>query len=367
MQRVHSDQDKPPTAQSGEMMIWTNGKKIVISDNKGNDAVLTFDGHGNITVNITTIRRPQSERDGDFRMTITHQIVNSSALPVPPGVLGQLSGLIGQATALMNAGVGLPGLQAIGSQIASMGSAITAAGGPSGSATDTSSIAGVVTSLGSLMASATSISGMSGTLTSLTGQLSNLTNMLDPAGGMANILHSHTLDAAAGIVHSAFQGQHTVSLGSGGVNLTSSTTVAHTAPTLPHNGLGIFSDALQATGAITGSSFGMLSDRRLKTKIKNHPRVLEKVLKLRLKTFEIKFFNWETGEILAGVKPRLSLGFIAQQFRKIFPQLVRKSGKYLVIEEEKVGPILVAALQEFVIETRAEIKALKDDIAELKQ
>lgn len=53
VQRVHSDKDTPPEAKSGEMIVWTNGKKIVISDNKGKDAVMTFDGNSNITVNIT--------------------------------------------------------------------------------------------------------------------------------------------------------------------------------------------------------------------------------------------------------------------------------------------------------------------------
>jgi hypothetical protein len=54
VQRVHSDQDTPPTAQSGEMIIYTSGKKIVISDNKGTKAVMTFDGAGNININLHT-------------------------------------------------------------------------------------------------------------------------------------------------------------------------------------------------------------------------------------------------------------------------------------------------------------------------
>ena len=53
VQRVHSDKETPPTAQSGEMIIYTSGKKIVISDHKGKDAVMTIDGNSNITVNIT--------------------------------------------------------------------------------------------------------------------------------------------------------------------------------------------------------------------------------------------------------------------------------------------------------------------------
>lgn len=54
VQRVHSDMEKPPIAQSGEMIIYTSKKKIVISDNKGQNASLTFDGKANVTMNNDT-------------------------------------------------------------------------------------------------------------------------------------------------------------------------------------------------------------------------------------------------------------------------------------------------------------------------
>jgi Chaperone of endosialidase len=285
-------------------------------------------------------------------MTITHQIVSNPALPIAPGgdVVSQLSGMLGQANALANAGVGLPGLQAIGSQIAGMGSSIIGAGGTSG-------ISSAITSLGSQMASATSIGAMSGLLTSLTTQLSGLSSLLNPSGLQANILHSHILDSAGGITHSAFQGQHTVNLGGGGINLTSATKVAHTAPTLPHNGLTMVSDALQVTKQITGSAFGMLSDRRLKTNINDHPSVLEQVMALKLKTFDVKTVDWESEEE-HGSDARASLGLIAQEVQEIFP-LVVHGDKFLSIEESKIGLLLLAAFQEFVLEVRAEIAEMK--------
>lgn len=52
VQREHSDKENPPKAESGEMIIYTSGKKIVISDNKGGDAVMTIDGKSNITYHI---------------------------------------------------------------------------------------------------------------------------------------------------------------------------------------------------------------------------------------------------------------------------------------------------------------------------
>jgi hypothetical protein len=294
-------------------------------------------------------------------MTITHQIVSNPALPIPPGMnmLNQLSGLIGQANGLLSAGVSLPGIQGIGSQIAAMGSMITAAGGAAGSATDTSQISGVVASLGSQLSSVASMAGVSSIMSSLTTQLNSLTGLLNPAGGaLAQVLHSHLLDAGSGITHSAFSGQHTVNLSSAGINLLSAISVAHTAPKLPHNGLTIVSDALQVAKSITGQSFGMLSDERLKTNIASLGPVLDKVMRLKIKTFDVKTLDWESGEIQP-VDPRPSLGLIAQEMREVLPELVHDDGKYLQIEESKVALVLLAAFQEFVIETRKALAEMK--------
>lgn len=299
-------------------------------------------------------------------MTILHQIVDNPALPTLPGMgaLNQLSGLIGQAQAMMSAGVSLPGIQGIGSQIASMGSAIKAAGGAAGSATDTSGIAGVVSSLGSQLSSVATMGGVSGILSSLTTQMTSLTNLINPAGIAAQVLHSHVLDAAAGITHSAFSGQHTVNLGSAGINLLSGIMVSHTAPKLPHNGLTLVSDALQVAKTTISSGFGITSDRRLKSNINDHPSVLEDVLKLRLKTFDILSYNWDTNEIL-DIPARSTLGLIAQEVQEVFP-LVVTGDDILTLEEGKVGLLLLGAFQEFVKETREEIAGLKKQIAELK-
>lgn len=286
-------------------------------------------------------------------MTITHQI-RSSALPLPPGgdIVSQLSGLMAQAQSLVSSGVGLPGIQSIGSQIAALGPSIVSAGAAQG--IDTTSIAGTIAGLGSQMASG-SAGQMSGLLSSLTGQLGSLTNMLP--SGMSQALHQHILDKAMGIVHSAFQGQHTVQLGSGGINLTSISKVAHAAPMLPHNGLTLVSDALQVTKGITGASFGMLSDERLKTNITDLGSVLEKVLALKVKTFDVKAFDFETNEVLPS-DPTPSLGLIAQELQRLFPQLVR-DGKFLSIEYDKLVMVLLAAFIEFASETRRDIAEMK--------
>jgi hypothetical protein len=291
-------------------------------------------------------------------MTITHQIKSSpNPLPQTGDILSQLSGLIGQATALSNAGVGLPGLQNIGSQIAGLSGAITAAGG-------TTDLANSIASVGTQMASGT-MSQMSGLVSSLSGQLTTLTGQLNPSGLLSSVLHSHVLDKLMGIVHSAFQGQHTVQLTSGGININSATQVAHTAPKLPHNGLTLVSDALQVSLGVTAQGFGMLSDRRLKSNIDDLAPVLAKVLALKVKTFDVKAINWDTGELL-GDEAKPSLGLIAQDAQEVLPEVVR-DGKYLSIEHDKVTFVLLAAFQEFASETRREIADLKAQIEDLRR
>jgi hypothetical protein len=283
-------------------------------------------------------------------MTITHQITNKQADVSAGGDIGsQLSGLIGQATALMSAGAGLPGIQAIGAQIAGMGSSITGAGGAAGSATDTSGISTAITGLGTALSSITSTAGATSLLSSLTGQLGSLTSLLDPNSQMAQVIHSHILDAQNGISHSAFQGQHTVKLTQSGIGLNSSQNVTTTAPKIPHNGQTLVSDNLMVTKVITGQAFGMLSDVRLKNNINDLGPVLDKVLALKVKTFNIKAIDFEREEMLPFDTP--SVGLIAQEVMQQFPQLVR-NGRYLSIDIDKLVMILLAAFIELASEIR---------------
>lgn len=305
-------------------------------------------------------------------MTITHRITSNQNPAAPGGdIASQLSGLIGQAQALSSAGVGLPGIQSIGSVLSGLGSSITGAGG-------TTDIASAITGLGTQLSSITSLSGASGLLSSLSSQLSSLTSMLNPAGLLSQVLHMHVLDKAKGIIASAFQGQHKTTWDQNGVTHTSSVQVTHQAPLIQHNGNVNMSDILNvvktiASGAnitavtsIVGQSFGMLSDLRLKRKVKALRPVLSDVLKLKPSTFEIGHVDWVTDQPnMDNAKP--SLGLIAQQVQDIFPDIVRRNGEYLVLQESKIGILLLGALQEFVTETRAEIQALKAEIAELKR
>jgi phage gp45-like len=323
-----------------------------------------------VNLEVRTTKDKLQTRDGDNGVVgiydktgkkWTHQILANSddttnpsgdlnSAPDGGGVLSQLSGMTGQAQALTSSSSGLPGIQGIGSQIAGMGSEITGAGGSTGIA---SSITGLGTSMStSLMA------GMPAIMSSLTSQMSSLTSMINPGGAMSNVIHSSVLDKAKGIVHSAFQGNHTTTLDNNGVSLRSSAKIISTAPQIPHNGQVLNSDNVLTTGSSTAASFPVVSDERLKGEIEDHPSVLNAIMELKLKRFNVHKVNWESGEILPD-PPRPSIGLLAQDVQKIFPGLVH-GNNFLAIEESKIGLLLLDAFQEFVVEVRSEISKLKE-------
>lgn len=300
-------------------------------------------------------------------MTISHHITPTPELPAGPGLpmLNQLGGLIGQAQALISGGVGLPGVQSIGTQIANMAGQITSAGTQAG--IDISQLSSTMSSLGTSLSGITSLSGASGIMSGLTSGLSALTTMLNPAGGgLAQIIHSHILDMASGITHSAFSGQHLVQLLSGGLNLQSIAKIAKTAPAILHNGNTLMSDALNVSKGITGMSFSMLSDRKLKSEIEDHEPVLEQVLQLRVKRFLVAMFNHDSGEILED-KVR-SRGLIAQELQEHFPELVHENAAgFLQIDVDGLVFMLLSGFIDHVEETRRDIADLRAQIVELKR
>jgi hypothetical protein len=284
-------------------------------------------------------------------MTIKIQINSSSSPNVGGGAGGlgtgdigsQLSGLVGQATALSGSGVGLPGLNSIGAQITTLASTITGAG---------SSLAGQITSLGVQMATS-AMSGMSGIVSSLGGLSSQLTSLLNPAGLLSQTLHFHQLDKLQGIITSAFQGQHTTTWNQQGVTHTSSTMVTSTAPIIPHNGNTQISDILQVGKNVIsglgfqGPVFSIFSDARLKSNIKPMEPVLDKIKGLRVLRFHKKFVSHDDKcNLVILDSGEDTFGLIAQETQIIFPDVVRENDGILSIDSDKLAVLAIAAVQE---------------------
>ncbi|MBR0693687.1 tail fiber domain-containing protein [Bradyrhizobium lablabi] len=286
---------------------------------------------------------------------MTHKIrivPSQPETPDNPGLdsLNQLSGMIQQAAGLSGAGVGLPGLNSLGSSISSLASSFT--GGAGGT------FASAIATAGTSMMSA-SAGAMAGLVSSMQSALSSLTGALG-AGLFAQAIHTHVLDAKDGILASAFQGQHKTTWDNNGVTHTSSQAVTTTAPQLPHNGNLLASDNLILTKVMTALSYVTTSDARLKSDIKDLPPVLDKAMKIKVKTFRKRFVRTnERGEHSIHEDGVRSMGVIAQEYQKHFPELVHRTTDFLGVEESKIGIIALVALQEFVEEQRREIAELK--------
>jgi phage baseplate assembly protein gpV len=164
------------------------------------------------------------------------------------------------------------------------------------------------------------------------------------------------------INHTAQQGNLTRSAQNGSITDTASS-IAHNGNTNVAGTLGVTQD-ITALGFVNNSS-----DRRIKRGITKLTDVLSKVLSLSFCRFDIYEPVVQDGVVsvaLGTAKP--SLGVIAQDVRKVVPEIVRgdESVEVLTVQESKIGVLAAAALQEYVAKADAEIAALKARIAALE-
>jgi hypothetical protein len=387
--RIHSQDDTPPSpVAAGEFMVWTKFKQdqspgpdaqpegqqnstgqrgwfkkdgsLLVED--GNGASQVLDGKGNYTVTSGNAQQNTT--------SIVHQVLQDK----PASSTDTLGGGVGSLLSGGNIGSLLGGMLGGGS------------GGGGGSGNDTSSVLSALTSLissklggsgggsGGIISKLTGLLGGSG-LGSLTGLTSLMGNALQ------QVLHYHKLDRKNGaklgvfqeqhtttwnmngIKVSAFRDQHTTTWDQNGVTHTSGTQVTSTAPKIPHNGQVFNSQDTFTTGKDFASAFPLISDRRLKTNVKDAPSLLDKVMGLKVKTFDKHFVTYSLDGTQAVDKqaPEPSIGLIAQELREVFPDLVHGNEKtgYLSIDSSAVGVLVLAAFQEFVTETRREIDLMK--------
>ncbi|HOG19939.1 MAG TPA: tail fiber domain-containing protein, partial [Salinivirgaceae bacterium] len=118
-------------------------------------------------------------------------------------------------------------------------------------------------------------------------------------------------------------------------------------------------------GSAGGSyAWNTTSDKRLKTNIKPLQGALQSVLKLQGVTF-----NWKDE---TDYRPGQNIGFIAQDVKEIFPEIVSGGGKdeegneiYYSIEYATLTPVLVEAIKEqqkIINELIEELKAVKEQL-----
>jgi hypothetical protein len=103
--------------------------------------------------------------------------------------------------------------------------------------------------------------------------------------------------------------------------------------TNPTSRLHVIGDA-RVTGIVTALDFDSASDMNLKTNIKSVENPLEKVIKLNGVTF-----TWKESQ-------QDSIGVIAQEVEKIFPELVKQSDTHKTVNYNGLIGVLIEAIKE---------------------
>ena len=114
-----------------------------------------------------------------------------------------------------------------------------------------------------------------------------------------------------------------------------------------------YNNALKAYIQDTDGAYVQYSDRRLKEKIHPVGAVLSKLLQLKP-----SLYNYKDAP---DAEP--SIGFIAQDVRPVFPQIVSEKDGYLGINYQGFAALTVKGIQELAEENAS----LKQEVEELKQ
>jgi hypothetical protein len=297
---------------------------------------------------------------------INHHII--SGLAIPPqvqsaltalsGTAGSIGAMAGQMGALATAGVGVPAINTLGSQIVALAAMITGTGVTSAMTVQV----GTITTGATTAAGASSTTGIATIATTIQSAVTQLTKLL--GGGMSSIIHKRESSLISGLLHAAFQGQHTTTHNASGITHTSSVKTSTYAPIHYRDGPFQFADSL-TSGPQYAPSYNVDCDARLKSDVVDHEPVLEKLMALKVKKFNVRrLLHRHDGTIgMYSDAPMPSFGLLADDALKNFPLLVHDHKGYLRLNEGKVGIMALQGLQEFVVEMRAEIAGLKHDHA----
>ena len=313
---------------------------------------------------------------GQHPKTINHHVINGDAIPPASGgasalpqAIGQIPGMASQLSAMVTAGVGLPGVNAIAAQINTSATALSILPGYD---TNVAAIAVELAATSSTIAGMNTFTGMSTLATQLNSLVSQLSGMA--GGGISQIIHAHSLDQIKGILHSAFQGQHTTTHDTNGVTSISPTAVTDTAPNINHDGNTNVSNTLTVGAPVYAPIYDTTSDGRLKSDDADLGPVLDVLLGLKVRTFNKRRVHHDhDGKPSISPEPGFpSLGFHAQDLRASLPASLHEvlvhgdeAKGFLGVDEMKFGVLATKALQEYVAKADAKNAAADAKIAAL--
>jgi hypothetical protein len=155
----------------------------------------------------------------------------------------------------------------------------------------------------------------------------------------SSIVHFLQLVQNSGILHSVFQGQHTLALSSGGIAAVSSIAIGLQAPNTNVTGPLNATQNITSLGAMFGTAFNISSDRRLKENFRRAKRGLSTLLRIKVVEFNLKSDP---------AKARVQ-GFVAQDLARVYPEAVvvgETPDAMLSIDSGRLVALAVKAIQD---------------------
>ena len=173
-----------------------------------------------------------------------------------------------------------------------------------------------------------------------------------------------TVTAQKDITHTSQQGNITLTSSQGNITRSANQQISDSAQSISHNGNTTINPNLTVSQLTTSLNYTQSSDRRIKDNFCDFDSALEKALALKVQWFDLYPSDFVEGEIKRTGDAARTFGLIAQDVREIIPEIVRGSEdeQIITLDESKIGVLTLAALQEYVAKTNAEIAALKDRI-----
>lgn len=121
---------------------------------------------------------------------------------------------------------------------------------------------------------------------------------------------------------------------------------------------------LEVTGIIQAKGFLQISDSRLKTEVRDIVDALDTVTRLQGKTY-----RWKSDVADDKDGGERVIGFIAQEVRKILPEVVHEEPEtgFLAVSYSEILPVLIEAFKEFLQSYKQDKEEVQTQLSELKE
>jgi hypothetical protein len=293
-------------------------------------------------------------QQGQHPKTVNHHVITGDAILPASGQdgdpLSQLPGVVAQMQTAASGGA-LVAVRNLAGQASSLISQLT--GGSAGASAAMMAMVPQLQGMMGQLSGITGLAGLSGMMGQLQGVMGQFSGLMGGSGLgklFSQIKHIHSLDDLKGILHSAFQGQHTTKYTNNGIATATSGNRTTSAKAISHHGnTSIQPDLKVANNAFLGSKGWLgLSDADVKSNIAPYGSSLVAVLRLQVKSFNKQaiFYDDDHNPIISTDAPPASFGLVAQDVQAIFPDLVIADNGLLYIDNTAIAMLHLNAFVE---------------------